>query len=65
MHMLAYDPSLVTVVDEHARLVRTMRSGDIAGAAQVMRDQLTHDYEVMRELAIRGQAGVIDVASPR
>jgi DNA-binding GntR family transcriptional regulator len=65
MHMLAYDASLGTVLDEHARLVRTMRSGDAAGAAQVMRDQLAHDYEVMRELAIRGQAGVIDASSTR
>lgn len=59
MHMLAYDASVVTVVDEHPLLVRTMRSGDATRAAAVMREQLVHDYEVMRELAIRGQAGVI------
>jgi DNA-binding GntR family transcriptional regulator len=63
LHMLAYDASLMTVVDEHAALVQIMRKGDAAGAARTMREQLGHDYEVMRELAIRGQAGVIDAAA--
>jgi DNA-binding GntR family transcriptional regulator len=57
MHMLAYDPSLPTVVDEHALLVRTMRGGDAGAARELMRVQLLHDYDVMREVAIRGQSG--------
>jgi DNA-binding GntR family transcriptional regulator len=60
MHMLAYDANVATVVDEHPSLVRIMRRGDAAGAAVAMRNQLAHDYEVMRDLAIRGEAGVID-----
>lgn len=64
MHMLAYDPSVHTVVDEHPKLVRIMRGGDAAGAAVAMREQLVHDYEVMRALAVRGEAG-LDIAGVR
>jgi DNA-binding GntR family transcriptional regulator len=65
LHMLAYDINLLKVLDEHPELVRIMRSGDAPGAALTMHEQLMHDYEVMRELAIRGPAGVIDTAPPR
>jgi DNA-binding GntR family transcriptional regulator len=59
MHMLAGDPSLHTVSDEHPELVRTMKAGDPAAAGALMREQLRNDYEVMRDLAVRGEAGVL------
>jgi DNA-binding GntR family transcriptional regulator len=50
MRMLAYDPSVETVQDEHPSLVRVMCTGDAAGARRLMHEQLQHDYEVMRTL---------------
>jgi DNA-binding GntR family transcriptional regulator len=57
MRMLAYDPSVESVADEHARLVRVMRGGDAAGARRLMREQLQNDYELMRPL-VTGARGV-------
>jgi DNA-binding GntR family transcriptional regulator len=65
MHMLAHDHSLVTLVDQHPELVRAMREGDPAVAARVMREQLIHDYDVMRELALRGHSSAIDTTLGR
>jgi DNA-binding GntR family transcriptional regulator len=59
MHMLADDPSLRAVRDQHPALVRTMKAGDPAAAGALMREHLLHDYELMRDLAIRGEAGVL------
>lgn len=61
MHMLAYADTLRSVLPEHSQLVDMMESGDAAAAARLMREQLLHDCEVMRDLmagASRG-AGVI------
>ena len=52
MHMLARSPAVELVIDEHPQLLETMRSGDAEAAAALMRDQLAHDYRVMRELAL-------------
>jgi DNA-binding GntR family transcriptional regulator len=64
MHMLADDPSLATARDQHPTLVRTMREGDAVAARRLMGEQLHHDYEIMRPLAIRGEAGVLTSQRP-
>jgi DNA-binding GntR family transcriptional regulator len=63
MRMLAYDPGVEEVRDEHPRLVRVMRGGDAAAAGRLMRDQLQHDYEVMRTL-VTGAYGVAMARRP-
>lgn len=68
MYLVAYSPEPVldSVMGEHLALIEAMRSGDAVVAAQVMRDQLTNDRDVMRELAMRASGvGVIDAASSR
>lgn len=56
MHMLAYSATMASVLEEHAALMRVMRSGDAARAAALMRQQLEHDYGVTRALVTgRGQ----------
>lgn len=57
MRMLAYDPTIEAMQDEHPRLVRIMRSGDVARARELMREQLENDYDVMRSL-VTGARGV-------
>ena len=52
MHMLAHSPAVELVLDEHPLLLEQMVSGDADAAAALMREQLTHDYTVMRELAL-------------
>jgi DNA-binding GntR family transcriptional regulator len=56
MHMLAYSSTMASVLEEHTALMRVMRSRDAARAAALMRQQLEHDYGVMRALVTgRGQ----------
>ncbi len=56
MHTLAYSATMASVLEEHTALMRVMRSGNAARAAALMREQLEHDYGVMRDLVTgRGQ----------
>lgn len=50
MHMLAYSSTIESVLEEHATLLRVMRSGDATAAGRLMREQLEHDYAIMRGL---------------
>ncbi len=52
MHMLAYSEGVGSVLDEHSQLLAVMRSGDAEGAGDLMRDQLQHDYSIMRSLVV-------------
>lgn len=52
MHMLAHSPAVESLLDQHPLLLEQMKSGDAAAAADLMREQLEHDYEVMRALAV-------------
>jgi DNA-binding GntR family transcriptional regulator len=52
MHMLAYSEGVGSVLDEHSRLLSVMRSGDAEGAGDLMREQLQHDYGIMRSLVV-------------
>jgi DNA-binding GntR family transcriptional regulator len=51
MHTLAYSGNVDFVLDQHLVLIELMRTGDATAAAQLMREQLRRDYEVMRGLA--------------
>jgi DNA-binding GntR family transcriptional regulator len=59
MRMLAYDAGVSSVHDEHRSLVRAMRSGDPLAAAACMREQLVHDRDLMRDVAVRSAASTI------
>jgi DNA-binding GntR family transcriptional regulator len=64
MRMLAYDPGVLTARHEHRSLVRTMRSGDSDAAAGRMREQLVHDRDLMRDLAVRSASSTLTVSPP-
>jgi DNA-binding GntR family transcriptional regulator len=51
MHMLAYSKVVVSTLDEHPALIAIMSAGDAQAAGRLMREQLQHDYTVMRDLA--------------
>jgi DNA-binding GntR family transcriptional regulator len=53
MHMLAYSETAASVLDEHSELVAVMRAAEPQPAGELMREQLEHDYEVMRALVTR------------
>lgn len=52
LYLLAYDPKLERVIDQHRLLVETLRTRDAALAASLMRSQLEVDYEVVRAVAL-------------
>lgn len=62
MHMLAYSKVVVSTLDEHPTLIATMSAGDAQAAGQLMREQLQHDYTVMRDLAAGAPDSAIDFA---
>jgi DNA-binding GntR family transcriptional regulator len=64
MRMLAYDPGVLTARHEHRSLVRAMRSGDPDAAAGRMREQLVHDRDLMRDLAVRSASSTLTVSPP-
>ena len=58
MHMLAYSATVGELLEEHSDLLRVMRSGDAAAARDLMREQLMHDYNVMRRLVVQAPSGM-------
>ena len=52
MLMLAYSSTIDQLLDQHFELLKVMRSGDAAAAAEVMRQQLSRDFELMRPLVL-------------
>jgi DNA-binding GntR family transcriptional regulator len=65
MHMLAYSPSVGSVLNEHSELLRVMRSGGARRAHDLMRKQLEHDRTVMRALVMRKPTAMSLVRSSR
>jgi DNA-binding GntR family transcriptional regulator len=65
MHMLAYSPSVGSVLNEHSELLAVMRSGDARRARDLMRKQLEHDHTVMRALVMRQPTTLSLVRSTR
>ena len=65
MHMLAYSPSVGSVLNEHSELLAVMRSGDARRARDLMRKQLEHDRTVMRALVVRQPTALTLVRSTR
>jgi DNA-binding GntR family transcriptional regulator len=63
MHMLAYSPSVGSVLNEHSDLLLVMKSGDARRARDLMRKQLEHDHSVMRALVMRQPAALSLVRS--
>lgn len=51
MHTLAYSDNLELVLREHLELIELMRTRDAVASSRLMRAQLEHDYQVMRDLA--------------
>jgi DNA-binding GntR family transcriptional regulator len=64
MHMLAYSPSVGSVLNEHSELLAVMRSGDARRARDLMRKQLDHDRTVMRALVVRQPTALSLIRSP-
>jgi DNA-binding GntR family transcriptional regulator len=52
MVLLAYSSTIDQLLDEHFQLLKVMREGNTVTAAEVMRQQLTHDFELMRPLVL-------------
>lgn len=57
LHTLAFQrESLAQVEDDHPVLLKAMHDGDGSTAAEIMRDQLSKTWNVIREAAIRSGA---------
>lgn len=52
LYLLAYDPALEEVIDQHRVLVQTLRTRDAQAASAVMLEQLRTDYQVVRSVAM-------------
>ena len=52
VYLLAYDPALDSLTDQHKGLVDLLRTRDATACFENMRGQLEVDYEVMRALAL-------------
>jgi DNA-binding GntR family transcriptional regulator len=57
VYLLAYDPALEQLTDQHKTLVDLLRTRDGEACAANMRAQLEVDYDAMRELALRSDGG--------
>jgi DNA-binding GntR family transcriptional regulator len=55
LYLLAYDPALERVIDQHGLLVDTLRTRKKEKAGALMRSQLETDYEVVRGVALSSQ----------
>ncbi|TAN31810.1 GntR family transcriptional regulator [bacterium] len=53
MHMLAYSPTVGSLLEEHSDLLVMMQAGDPKPAGELMRAQLERDYNAMRSLVMR------------
>ena len=52
MLMLAYSSTIEQLLDQHFELLKVMRDGNPMAAAEVMRQQLARDFELMRTLVL-------------
>jgi len=52
VYLLAYDPAIVPLADQHQGLVDLLRSRDGAACSAHMRQQLEDDYAALRTLAL-------------
>lgn len=52
LYLLAHDPALERVLDQHAELVQVLRTSDARTAGALMRSQLETDYDVVRGVAL-------------
>ena len=52
MLMLAYSSTIEQLLDQHFELLKVMRDGHPMAAAEVMRQQLARDFELMRTLVL-------------
>ena len=52
MLVLAYSSTIDQLLDQHFELLKVMREGNPMAAAEVMREQLARDFELMRTLVL-------------